>query len=127
MYPDHLGMAAPVHNGVVTCEFGVAGEHGPNSGRDYRADHGTPVRSTLAGVVVRVEGDEVVVESNAIWHVYSHLAEVEVHPGDTVETGDCLGVAAGPYLHYEERVMPYQPGDHRSPRFDLHPNARLPS
>ena len=120
-------MAAPVHNPRVTCEFGVAGEHGPHAGRDYGADPGTPVRATLAGVVVRVGGDEVVVESNAIWHFYGHLAAVEVRQGDTVETGDRLGVAVGPHLHYEERITPYRPGDHRSPRFDLHPNARLPS
>jgi murein DD-endopeptidase MepM/ murein hydrolase activator NlpD len=120
-------MAAPVHNGVVTCEFGVAGQHGPHPGRDYRAAHGTPVRATLAGVVVRVEGDEVVVESNAIWHVYGHLTEFAVRQGDTVETGDRLGLAVGPNLHYVERVKPYRPGDHRSPQFDLHPNARLPS
>jgi murein DD-endopeptidase MepM/ murein hydrolase activator NlpD len=119
-------MAAPVHNARVTCEFGVRGEHGSHPGRDYGAERGTPVRATLAGVVVRVGGDEVVVESNAIWHFYGHLAEVEVRQGDTVETGDRLGVAGGPHLHYEERITPYGPGDHRSPRFDLHPNARLP-
>ena len=123
-------MAAPVHNAVVTCDFGVAGngwQHGVHSGRDYQAAAGTPVRATLAGVVVRVEADQVVIESNAIWHLYGHLAEPEVRRGDTVETGDRLGLAAGPHLHYEERVTPYEAGDHRSPRFDLHPNARLPS
>lgn len=123
-------MAAPVHRATVIRDFGVAGDtsqDGLHPGRDYRADHGTTIRATLAGVVVRVEGDEVVVESNAIWHLYSHLSEVQVRRGDTVETGDCLGLALGPHLHYEERVKPYRPGDHRSPRFDLHPNARLPA
>ncbi|TDO47168.1 peptidase M23-like protein [Kribbella sp. VKM Ac-2527] len=121
-------MGTPVHNAMVVRDFGV----GVHPGRDYRADRGTAVRATLAGVVVRVEGDEVVVESNAIWHLYCHLFEPTVRRGDTVETGDCLGLAEGPHLHYEERVTPYGPGDHRSPRFDQHlntqhPNTRLPS
>lgn len=118
-------MAAPVHHLDVTREFGVNGDHGIHSGRDYRAAAGTPIRATMAGVVVRVSAEQVVVESNAIWHLYDRLAGPEVSQGDTVETGDCLGVAAGPHLHYEERVAPYGPGDHRNPRFDLHPNARL--
>lgn len=116
-------MAAPVHNAVVTCEFGIAG----HLGRDYRAGAGTPVRAALAGVVVRVAADQVIVESNAIWHIYDHLVEPQVRQGDTVETGDRLGLATGPHLHYEERVTPYRPEDRRSPLFDLHPNARLPA
>ncbi|ADB31190.1 Peptidase M23 [Kribbella flavida DSM 17836] len=116
-------MAAPVHNAVVVREFGATGEQcrgGVHPGRDYRAEHGTAVRATLAGVVVQVEGDRVVVESNGIWHLYSHLSEPAVRRGDTVETGDQLGLALGPHLHYEERVTPYRPADRRNPRFDVH-------
>ncbi|WP_406047044.1 peptidoglycan DD-metalloendopeptidase family protein [Kribbella sp. NBC_00889] len=113
-------MAAPVHNPVVVREFGDAG----HSGRDYRTEPGTPVRATLAGVVIQAGAGEVVVESNAIWHVYDHLGDVTVNQGETVETGDRLGAAAGTYLHYEERVAPYEADGHRSPQFDLHTNAR---
>jgi murein DD-endopeptidase MepM/ murein hydrolase activator NlpD len=109
-------MAAPVHNPVVVREYDGVG----HPGRDYRTEPGTPVRATLAGVVVQV-----VIESNAIWHVYDHLSELTVNQGETVETGDLLGVAAGPRLHYEERVAPYRVGDQRSPQFDLHTNARM--
>jgi len=118
-------MAAPVHNADVTCEFGVAvdTQDGFHPGRDYLAAAGTPIRATMAGVVVRVSDGQVVVESNAIWHLYGHLTDLKVRQGDTVETGDCLGVASGPHLHYEERVTPYEAGDHRNPRFDLHPNT----
>lgn len=114
-------MAAPVHNPVVVREF----DRAAHSGRDYRTEPGTPVRATLAGVVVQVEASRVLVESNAIWHVYDHLSELTVNEGETVETGDQLGVAAGPHLHYEERVAPYGQGDQRSPQFDLHTNARM--
>jgi murein DD-endopeptidase MepM/ murein hydrolase activator NlpD len=113
-------MAAPVHNPVVVREFGTG-----HSGRDYRTDPGTPVRATLAGVVVQIEAGQVAVESNAIWHLYGGLSELAVSQGETVETGDRLGVAAGSHLHYEERVAPYQAGSHRSPQFDLHTNARM--
>jgi murein DD-endopeptidase MepM/ murein hydrolase activator NlpD len=114
-------MAAPVHNPVVVREFDRAAHHG----RDYRSEPGTPIRAALAGVVVRVEAGRVVVESNAIRHVYELLSESTVSQGETVETGDLLGLAAGSHLHYEERVAPYGVGDQRSPQFDLHTNARM--
>ncbi|GAB2679633.1 M23 family metallopeptidase [Kribbella swartbergensis] len=114
-------MAAPVHNPVVVREFDRTG----HPGRDYRSEPGTPVRATLAGVVVRVEAGRVAVESNAIWHVYDQLYGVTVRQGETVETGDLLGLAAGSHLHYEERVAPYAVEDQRSPQFDLHTNARI--
>lgn len=112
-------MAAPVHNPQVIREYGS------HSGRDYRTAPGTAVRATLAGVVVRVGDNEVVVESNAIWHLYGDLSDVTVTQGETVETGDRLGLVTGSRLHYEERVAPYLEGDHRSPQFDLHTNARV--
>jgi murein DD-endopeptidase MepM/ murein hydrolase activator NlpD len=114
-------MAAPVHNPVVVREFDRAG----HPGRDYRSEPGAPIRAALAGVVVRVEAGRVVVESNAIWHVYELLSGSTVSQGETVETGDLLGLAAGSHLHYEERVAPYGVGDQRSPQFDLHTNARM--
>jgi murein DD-endopeptidase MepM/ murein hydrolase activator NlpD len=114
-------MAAPVHNPVVVREFDRAG----HPGRNYRTEPGTPIRSALAGVVVQVAAGRVVVESNAIWHSYELLAESTVSEGETVETGDLLGLAAGTHLHYEERVSPYEVGDQRSPQFDLHTNARM--
>lgn len=114
-------MTAPVHNPEVVREFGETG----HSGRDYRTEPGIPVRATLAGVVVQIEAGRVMVESNAIWHLYDGLSELAVSQGETVETGDRLGSAAGSQLHYEERIAPYQAGDHRSPQFDLHTNARM--
>lgn len=113
-------MTAPVHNPEVVHDFGLTG----HSGRDYRTEPGTPIRATLAGVVVQSEAGRVVVESNAIWHLYGDLSELAVSQGETVETGDRLGVASGSHLHYEERVAPYGAGDHRSPQFDLRTNAR---
>jgi murein DD-endopeptidase MepM/ murein hydrolase activator NlpD len=114
-------MAAPVHNPVVVREYDAV----DHTGRDYRSEPGTPVRAALAGVVVQVEPGRVVVESNAIRHVYDLLSELTVSQGEAVETGDLLGVAAGSHLHYEERVAPYGVGDERSPQFDLHTNARI--
>ena len=114
-------MAAPVHNPEVVRDFETTG----HAGRDYRTEPGTPIRATLAGVVLQTEDGQVVVESNAIWHLYTALSALTVSQGETVETGDRLGVAAGSHLHYEERVAPYRAGDHRSPQFDLHTNARM--
>jgi hypothetical protein len=114
-------MAAPVHKPEVVREFDPAA----HSGRDYRTVPGGTVRAALAGVVVHVDGDQVVIESNAIWHLYRRLSGPTVSQGETVETGELLGCAAESSLHYEERVAPYQAGDHRKPQFDLHTNARM--
>ena len=114
-------MAAPVHKPVVVREF----ESAEHSGRDYRTEPGGTVRATLAGVVVHVDGGQVVVESNAIWHLYHRLSGPTVNQGETVETGELLGSAAESHLHYEERIAPYRVGDHRKPQFDLHTNARM--
>lgn len=114
-------MAAPVHNPVVVREYGEAG----SPGRNYRTAPGTAVRATLSGLVVEATANRVVVESNAIRHRYAELTDIAVNEGETVETGDQLGVTAGPRLHYEERVAPYDEGDHRGPQFDLHTNARM--
>ncbi|GAA0591372.1 M23 family metallopeptidase [Kribbella sandramycini] len=109
-------MAAPVHNPTVVREYDAAA----HPGRDYRTTPGTTVRATLAGVVVQVRDELVVVETNAIQHLYRPLSGPTVREGETVETGEVLGVAAGAHLHYEER------GDGvRKPQFDLHTNARM--
>lgn len=83
-------MTAPVHNPEVVHDLGLTG----HSGRDYRTEPGTPIRATLAGVVVQSEAGRVAVESNAIWHLYSDLSELAVSQGETVETGTGSGSPA---------------------------------
>ena len=125
-------MVAPIHGAEVICEFGSTGSSWQpefHTGRDYRAEVGSPVRSTMAGTVVKVARDDgyglfVVVQTSGVQHLYGHLSAVSVAVGADVEAGEQLGLsgdsgAAGePHLHYEERVSPYGDGDHRWPMFD---------
>ena len=76
-------------------------------------------------MVVQIEAGWVMVESNAIWHLYGDLSELAVSQGETVETGDRLGVGCRftPALRGAGGAV--RAGDHRSPQFDLHTNARM--
>ena len=110
-YGSTRGGTLPIHHGV---EFAV--------------ETGTPVVAVAPGTVV-VAGDDstfaygpqtsyygnlVVVElagsSVSVYVLYGHLSEVAVVVGQTVATGDILGlsgssgVADGPHLHLEVRV-----------------------
>ncbi len=119
-------MVAPIPGAEVVREFGTPGSawHALyHTGRDYRADAGTTVRSTMAGTVVQIARDGryglfVVVETSGIRHLYGHLSETEVTVTQQVEAGQALGLSGEPHLHYEERVSPWRYADHRWPLFD---------
>lgn len=72
-----------------------------HSGIDILTEPGTPVRATLAGVVVRVDQDPFlgrVVEldhGRGLTSLYGNLGEVLVDPGQVLEQGDILGKAGG--------------------------------
>ncbi len=125
-------MVAPIPGAEVTREFGLPGRHWPgtyHTGRDYRADVGTTVRATMAGLVVQVGNDDrygllVVLQTSGVRHLYGHLSEASVEVAEQVEAGQCIGLsgqsgpAGEPHLHYEERVDPWGHADHRRPVFD---------
>jgi murein DD-endopeptidase MepM/ murein hydrolase activator NlpD len=137
-------MAKPIPGAVVTCDYDdpsgcAAGECGFHTGRDYRAEIGTPVHASKAGTVVFAGahtlapgddwggdyGTQVIIDTSGIRHLYAHLSEVSVATDHLVQAGDQVGLSGdtgnthGPHLHYEERVDPY---DHcansRRPEFD---------
>jgi murein DD-endopeptidase MepM/ murein hydrolase activator NlpD len=125
-------MVAPIPGAAMTCEFGTPGRQWQatyHTGRDYKAEAGTEVRSTMSGTVVQVARDDgyglyVVVETSGIRHLYAHLSQASVTVTEQVEAGQRLGLTgdggrvAEPHLHYEERVSPYGYRDHRRPLFD---------
>lgn len=125
-------MVVPMPGAEMSCEFGIPGRQWRatyHTGRDYRADVGTTVRSTMAGQVVQVATESeyglfVVVQTSGVRHLYAHLSAAVVKVGDDVEAGQELGLSgdsgrvAEPHLHYEERVSPYGYRDHRWPLFD---------
>jgi murein DD-endopeptidase MepM/ murein hydrolase activator NlpD len=106
---------------IVTSDFGVRsdpflGIGAMHTGLDFRAEVGDPVRVTGPGRVVaagRQGGYGLCVDvdhGNGVITRYGHLSAVSVAAGDTLRTGDRLGLAGstgrstGPHLHYETRV-----------------------
>ncbi len=85
---------------------------------DIAAPIGTAVKSALAGVVLATGNTDLVrgcysfgkwimvVHSNGISTIYSHLSEIDVDKGQSVNTGQTLGLsgmtgyATGPHIHF---------------------------
>jgi|LSQX01.1.fsa_nt_gb murein DD-endopeptidase MepM/ murein hydrolase activator NlpD len=87
-----------------------------HDGVDISARHGTAVRATARGRVVKAEymnyyGNMVIIDhGDGISTGYAHLSAMNVRPGATVGRGDVIGAvgstgkSTGAHLHYEVRV-----------------------
>lgn len=96
---------------------------GKHMGTDYDVDPGTPITSTLDGIVSGRTlsadyGQAVVVDHpNGYSTVYAHLKSKNVSPGDYVKAGQVVGQSGatgnttGPSLHYEVQRGPGNPVD----------------
>lgn len=108
----------------------------PHLGIDYGAPHGTPVKATAAGTVVRAGTWGSFGRIVELRHVkgimtrYAHLSSIAggVRVGAFVDQGQVIGrvgssgLATGPHLHYEF----LQSGQHRNPAtIDLPSAERL--
>jgi hypothetical protein len=72
----------------------------PHTGIDFAAPAGTPAQSLIDGIVSNVGsndmlGNNVRVFSNGKEIVYGHLSQINVSPGQQVDTGDVLGLTGG--------------------------------
>jgi murein DD-endopeptidase MepM/ murein hydrolase activator NlpD len=86
-----------------------------HKGMDFRAATGTPVKAGNSGVVVLAqplyyEGNCVVIDHGlGLYTLSMHLSRVDVRVGQTVATGDKLGLSGatgrvtGPHLHWAVR------------------------
>ena len=94
----------------------ITGRISPHYGTDFAMPVGTAVEAPADGVVRRVTrgllaGNYVVLDhGNGYQTRYMHLSKVRVHPGDTVQQGQVIGLSGntgrstGPHLHYELRM-----------------------
>lgn len=89
-----------------------------HNGIDFRAAIGTPVKSALAGNVVATGntdrfrgcysyGKWILVEHvNGLATLYAHLSDININPGESVNTGQVIGYSGntgystGPHLHF---------------------------
>jgi murein DD-endopeptidase MepM/ murein hydrolase activator NlpD len=104
-----------------------------HTGIDFRAEHGSPVRSTGAGRVITAEysggyGNMVEIDhGNGVTTRYAHLSAMLVSEGQQVQHGAVVGRvgstgrSTGPHLHYETRIE----GDAVDPQRFLRAGARF--
>ena len=107
----------------------ATGQQAQSDGISIRAARYTPFRAICGGVVERVSqvpayGLVVIVAHDKDWKsVYAHASKVQVSPGQSVSTGDALGLvgetgltdSGGPRLHFQM----YYKGQHQNPLFYL--------
>ena len=104
-----------------------------HSGLDITGDHGTPIRASDNGTVLRTNttcthdygkskscgcgggyGNYVIIDhGNDFITLYGHLTEVDVQPGDKIKKGEVIGkmgstgFSTGDHLHFEIRYQGY--------------------
>lgn len=101
--------------GKVISHFGYRGRH-KHTGTDIKLQKGDTVRAALCGKVTKASsyfgyGNLVTIKHlNSIETYYSHLSKCLVNAGDSVKTGDIIGLggrtgrASTNHLHFEVRV-----------------------
>ncbi len=109
-----------------------------NTGIDFRAEPGTPVRATADGIVLSAKNQDngrglgvVIDHQNGYRSMYTHLSKTTVISGQAVKRGDIIGYSGssglckGPHLHYElhQQNKPIDPIDFFF--FDLKPAEYL--
>lgn len=115
--PRHM----PISSARLTSSFGlrrhpISGGLRQHAGIDLAAPAGTPVFSTVSGVVGKAGWAGgyglliTVVDANGVQTRYGHLSGLAVAQGQFVSAGDVVGYvgstgnSTGPHLHYEVRV-----------------------
>lgn len=96
------------HDGKVILGFAKRPDGGGHDGIDFAVRAGDMIRASASGTVIRVDekhprfGRLVVIDHGGGWlTAYGHLARVTVKKGDVVKTGERIGLAVAPELHFE--------------------------
>ena len=116
-----VAFEAPVKGYRINSAFGlrkltIEAKARAHKGVDFAAPKGTSVYSTAEGKVVRAGfqaggyGNFIEVKHpNGMSSVYGHLSRIDVHTGQSVATGERIGLvgstgySTGPHLHFEVR------------------------
>ncbi len=117
---EYMPLGKPVE-GAITSKFGkrtdpINNKKGFHVGVDIRGKHGTKIRATAAGTVVKAfknggYGNYVEIDhGNGYRTVYGHMQNYVVKKGEAVKRGQIIGLVGssgrslGPHLHYEIRL-----------------------
>lgn len=88
----------------------------PHGGADFLSPAGTPIHAPNAGRVavarnLYYSGNTVIIDHGlGVFSTLAHLSRIDVHEGDTVETGQLIGLVGatgrvtGPHLHWAVRI-----------------------
>ena len=118
---DNFSVVRPVP-GAVTGSFGprvhpIYGDTRFHNGVDMHADYGESIKAGADGVVVWAGwrsgyGNTVIIDhGNQYATLYAHASALHTSQGDHVEAGERIasvgatGLATGPHLHFEVRVL----------------------
>jgi murein DD-endopeptidase MepM/ murein hydrolase activator NlpD len=107
--------ASPVPGAVIGAHFGEYGSWSRyHTGIDFRAGHGTPIRTVKSGVVLYAgnsgnwAGNHVAIKhADGKTTMYSHMSSTAVRSGEAVQAGQIIGRvgqtgrAFGAHLHFE--------------------------
>lgn len=123
--PDLWPVDGPISSPFGPRESGYGGQAGFHRGIDIAVVEGTPIRATIAGVVIEhwpppdgyyaghpVYGGLIVIMSEGYVTLYAHLSRSFVREGMRIEKGQVIGLvgstgySTGPHLHYEVWVDP---------------------
>ncbi|MGQ0825190.1 MAG: murein hydrolase activator EnvC family protein [Actinomycetota bacterium] len=106
-----------IGSGFGTRVHPVYGDTRMHNGVDMNAGHGAPIRAGAAGIVAwsgprQGYGNTVIIDhGNQYATLYAHASALHVTTGDRVEAGATLasvgatGLATGPHLHFEVRLL----------------------
>ena len=117
---EYMPLGKPVE-GAITSKYGnridpLNNKKGFHVGVDIRGKHGTKIRATAAGLVVKAfrnggYGNYVEIDhGNGYRTAYGHMQNYVVKKGETVTRGQIIGLVGssgrsrGPHLHYEIRL-----------------------
>ncbi|MDH6575391.1 murein DD-endopeptidase MepM/ murein hydrolase activator NlpD [Kitasatospora sp. MAP5-34] len=118
---NSAGFTAPLNSLRITEAYGVLGHmwaSGHHTGVDFAASVGTSVKAVGNGTVVTAGnggayGNQIVIKlADGHYAQYAHLSSIQVHPGQTVQAGQQIGLSGatgnvtGPHLHFEIRTTP---------------------
>jgi murein DD-endopeptidase MepM/ murein hydrolase activator NlpD len=112
-----LLLIVPCYPTIPTAPISQEYGHLGHVGIDFKIPEGTPVYADIDGVIIEENNNSrygnyiMIKHSDGYVSLYGHLSEYKVEIGDSVISGDLIGLSgdwsAGAHLHWEVRAVGY--------------------